>query len=254
MTAQKSPRELAVMVGATGALGEAVARRLLEEGLELLAVGRREAELQALAASHPNVRICVADIGDDSAIEAIRSILGQTVRIVVNAAGVPVAGGVLEANPAAITQAINIKVGGMIRLHRAVDSFLVKGSRLVAIGGHYGFEPTAYAATAGVANAGLTNLMRQFSWALGPRGVTAHLVAPGPADTERLRNVANTRASQRGVSVDAVLDELRAESAIGAFTTPDQVAWAIGLLLSPHADAMAGSSLMLDSGRRHGLP
>src|SRR3546814_10177084 len=53
-----------------------------------------------------------------------------------------------------------------------------RGSRLVAVGGHYGFEPTAYAATAGVANAALANLVRQMSWAYGELGVTSHLVAP----------------------------------------------------------------------------
>jgi len=32
------------------------------------------------------------------------------------------------------------------------------------------------------------------------------------------------------------------------------VAWAVSVLLAPEADAMTGSSLMLDSGRRRGLP
>ena len=41
-------------------------------------------------------------------------------------------------------------------------------------GGHYGFEPNAWAATAGVANAALANLVRQLSWGYGPRGVTSH--------------------------------------------------------------------------------
>ncbi|TXI11582.1 MAG: SDR family oxidoreductase [Polynucleobacter sp.] len=257
MGMQNNNRELVIMVGATGALGETVARRLVASGLHVIAVGRREEELKKLVASSEHMSYCIADIGDDSAIEIIKSVLDQhqkTVRMVVHAAGVPVAGGVLEANPLALSQAINIKAGGMLRLHRAVDAYLVRGSRLVAVGGHYGFEPTAYAATAGVANAGLTNLMRQFSWALGERGITAHLVAPGPADTERLRNVANARAAQRGISVEEVFDELKEESAIHAFTTPDQVAWGICLLLAPEADAMAGSSLMLDSGRRRGLP
>lgn len=257
MGTQNNDRELVIMVGATGALGETVARRLVTSGLHVIAVGRREEELKKLVASSEHMSYCIADIGDDSAIETIKSVLDQhqkTVRMVVHAAGVPVAGGVLEANPLALSQAINIKAGGMLRLHRAVDAYLVRGSRLVAVGGHYGFEPTAYAATAGVANAGLTNLMRQFSWALGERGITAHLVAPGPADTERLRNVANARAAQRGISVEEVFDELKEESAIHAFTTPDQVAWGICLLLAPEADAMAGSSLMLDSGRRRGLP
>jgi NAD(P)-dependent dehydrogenase (short-subunit alcohol dehydrogenase family) len=254
MTAQNQQRELAVMVGATGALGTTVAHRLVDAGLHLLAIGRREDELKALAATSEHISYVIADIGDDSSIDVIKSKINTTVRMVVHAAGVPVAGGVLEASPLALSQAINIKAGGMLRLHRATDAHLVRGSRLVAVGGHYGFEPTAYAATAGVANAGLTNLMRQFSWALGERGITAHLVAPGPADTERLRNVANARAAQRGVSVEEVFNELKQESAIHAFTTPEQVAWGICLLLAPEADAMAGSSLMLDSGRRHGLP
>ena len=257
MTAQNQQRELAVMVGATGALGTTVAHRLIDAGLHLLAIGRREDELKALAATSEHISYVVADIGDDACIEIIKAkvnAINTTVRMVVHAAGVPVAGGVLEANPVALSQAVNIKAGGMLRLHRATDAHLVRGSRLVAVGGHYGFEPTAYAATAGVANAGLTNLMRQFSWALGERGITAHLVAPGPADTERLRNVANARAAQRGVSVEEVFNELKQESAIHAFTTPEQVAWGICLLLAPEADAMAGSSLMLDSGRRHGLP
>ncbi|MNF61625.1 Short-chain reductase protein NovJ [compost metagenome] len=135
-----------------------------------------------------------------------------------------------------------------------MDSRLVKGSRLVAIGGHYGFEPTAYAAAAGVANAALANASRQLSLAYGPRGVTAHLIAPGPADTERLHRVAADRAALRGITTDAVLAEMCAESSIGALTTPEQVAWAVSLLLAPEADAMTGSTLMLDSGRRRGLP
>jgi NAD(P)-dependent dehydrogenase (short-subunit alcohol dehydrogenase family) len=174
--------------------------------------------------------------------------------MLVQGAGVATAGGVLDAPTAAITDAVNIKVGGLLRLVRAADARLAKGSRIVAIGGHYGFEPSAYAATAGVANAALSNVVRQLSWAYGPRGVTAHLVAPGPADTERLRRVATARGAQDGLDANAVLAQMRSESAIGAFTTVEQIAWAIGLLLDPHADALAGSTLFMDAGRRKGVP
>ncbi len=84
--------------------------------------------------------------------------------------------------------------------------------------------------------------------------MTAHLLAPGPADTERLRRVARDRAAQRGTSVEQVLEEMCQESSIGALTTPQQVAWAVSLLLAPEADALTGSAMMLDSGRRRGLP
>lgn len=246
--------ELAVVVGATGAFGNAMVERLAAVGLGVVAVARSADSLAALRERVPGLVACAADIASDSAIAVIAAAVDRPVRMVVHGPGVTVAGGILTAPTATMVDAVNIKVGGLLRLSRAVDSWLAAGSRIVAIGGHYGFEPTAYAASAGVANAALVNVVRQLSLAYGPRGVTAHLIAPGPADTERLRRVAADRAAQRGITVEAVLAEMLAESSIGRFTTPEQVAWAVSILLAPEADAMTGSSLMLDSGRRRGLP
>jgi NAD(P)-dependent dehydrogenase (short-subunit alcohol dehydrogenase family) len=249
-----SQQDIAIVVGATGAMGQVIARRLAARGLKVIAVARSADSVAALAASAPNIQACVADIADDSAIAAIADRLDGPVRMLVHGPGVATAGGVLSVPTTAVVDAVNIKCGGLLRLVRAADSRLERGSRIVAIGGHYGFEPTAYAATAGVANAALANLVRQYSWAYGERGVTAHLVAPGPADTERLRRVATARGERDGIGADAVLAEMRAESAIGAFTTVEQIAWAIELLLAPEADALAGGTLFMDAGRRKGLP
>ena len=249
-----SANGLAVVVGATGAFGHAIVAKLVAEGLRVVAVARTRESLRELAARHEGVLPCAADISSDTAIEAIGAAVDGPVRMVVHGPGVAVAGGIVTAPTAAVVDAVNIKVGGLLRLVRAVDGRLSAGSRIVAIGGHYGFEPTAYAASAGIANAALVNAVRQLSLAYGERGVTAHLVAPGPADTERLRRVAADRAVQRGSGVDAVLEEMKAESSIRAFTTPEQVAWSIAMLLAPEADALTGSTLMLDSGRRRGLP
>ena len=246
--------ELAVVVGATGAFGKAMVDRLAAAGLGVVAVARSVDSLAALRERVPGLVACAADIADDAAIEAIAAAVDRPVRMVVHGPGVAVAGGILTAPTGSMVDAVNIKVGGLLRLTRAVDGRLAAGSRIVAIGGHYGFEPTAYAASAGVANAALANVVRQLSLAYGPRGVTAHLIAPGPADTERLRRVAADRAALRGISVDEVMAGMLAESSIGRFTTPEQVAWAVSILLAPEADAMTGSSLMLDSGRRRGLP
>jgi NAD(P)-dependent dehydrogenase (short-subunit alcohol dehydrogenase family) len=249
-----SNRELAVVVGSTGAMGAVITQRLAAAGFTVVAVARSADALASLAAQVPGVRSCVADIADDSAVDAIRASVDGPVRLVVQGAGVATAGGVLSAPTAAVVDAVNIKVGGLLRLVRAVDERLVPQSRLIAIGGHYGFEPSAYACTAGVANAALANLVRQLSWAYGPRGITSHLVAPGPADTERLRRVAVARGELDGTGAEAVLEQMRAESAIGAFTTPEQIAWAIAMLAAPEADALAGGTLFMDAGRRKGLP
>jgi len=246
--------EIAVVVGATGAMGQVIAARLAASGLKVVAVARSADAVASLVSSTPGVVACAADISQDAAIEAIGKAIDRPVRMVVHGPGVATAGGMLTAPTDAVVDAVNIKVGGMMRLVRAVDAQLVRGSRLVAIGGHYGFEPTAYAATAGVANAALANLIRQMSWAYGERGITAHLIAPGPADTDRLRRVAAERAARAGSSVEQVLEDMKQESAIRAFTSVEQIAWAVTTLLAPEADAFAGSTLFMDAGRRRGLP
>jgi 3-oxoacyl-[acyl-carrier protein] reductase len=245
---------LAIVVGAGGSFGTAIVAALVEAGQRVIGVGRDASAMAHLVERHGAAfRAVAADIASDDAIDAIRTAIDSPVSMVVHAPGVPVAGGIKTAPTSVLVEACNIKVGGFVRLVRAAEPFLRKGSRLIAVGGHYGFEPTAYAATAGVANAAIASVVKQLSWAYGDLGITAHLIAPGPADTARLRGIAAGRARQMGVSEQDVLDEMRGESAIGAFATPEQVAWAIALLLDPRADAMAGSTLMVDAGRRRGI-
>lgn len=251
---RKEAKELAVVVGATGAFGTKIVGTLTGHGLDVVAVARTAGSLDDLRERYPTVRTCIADIASDSSIDAIKSALDRPVRIAVHGPGVAVAGGVLTAKINAVIDAVNIKAGGMMRLARAVDNHISRHGRLVAIGGHYGLEPTAYAAAAGTANAALMSVTRQLSLAYGPRGVTAHLIAPGPADTERLHRIAAERAASSGASVEQFFEELRAESSLNQLTTPEQVAWAVGLLLAQEADVLTGSTLMLDAGRRRGMP
>ncbi len=248
--------ELAVVVGATGAFGSVLTERLLDQGLGVVAVARDETKLAALAERHGGVRACATDVTSDDSVDAIRSALGDgtTVRAVIHGPGVIVAGGIRSAPPAAIVKSVDIKVGGLLRLVRACEDRFVDGSRIIAIAGHYGLEPVAYAATAGIANAAVFSAIRQLSLAYGDRGVTAHTLAPGPSDTPRLHRIAEDRAKRDGTTAEAVLDQMRAASSVGRLTTPEQVAWAVTMLLAPEASAMTGSTLMLDSGRRKGLP
>jgi NAD(P)-dependent dehydrogenase (short-subunit alcohol dehydrogenase family) len=246
--------EMAVIVGATGALGRAVAERLAATGLRILAVSRTAQTLDDLKRSNPAITACLADIASDESIARIAAAVSGPVRMVVHGPGLAAPGEVLTIPTQALADSVNIKAGGMLRLVRAVDAQLQPHSRLVAIGGHFGLEPSSDSTAAGVANAALLNLTRQLSQAYGQRGITAHYIAPGPAETERLRRFAAARARRDSVDVEDVIDDLRHESSIGGLTTPEQLAWAVALLLAPEADALTGSSLMIECGRRRGLP
>jgi NAD(P)-dependent dehydrogenase (short-subunit alcohol dehydrogenase family) len=248
-------RDQAVVVGATGAVGGAIVRRLRASGLMVVAVARDAVALEKMAAEDEGVVPCPADVASDDAMGHIAAAVrgAGPLRMVVQAVGLPPTGTLAGIDPSALGTVVAIKLGGLLRLVRAVDDVLEPGSRVVAIGGHFGSEPTPATCAAGVTNAALANLVRQLADSYGPRGVTVHLVAPGPLDSPRLHAIAERASAERGLAVEEVLGEYRAHSPLDRLTTTEDVAWAVGLLLAPQADALHGATLALDGGARRGL-
>lgn len=249
-----NPGEWAVVAGATGAIGSRLVERLCERGLGVVAVARSEQALADLAAGRDRIVTCPADIATDASTAAVTRAIPGPVRMVVNSAGAPMGGSITDVTGDAIVGAIEVKVNGLLRLARAVDSRLVVDSRIVAIGGNLGYDPIPEAATAGVGNAALANAIRQLSRALGPRGVTCHVVAPGPVWTSRLQALLRDAAASRGVTEDVVAQEFRERSPIGHLVEVDEVVWAVELLLDPRARSLAGGTLLLDAGQRTAIP
>ncbi|GMQ85829.1 MAG: SDR family oxidoreductase [Acidimicrobiia bacterium] len=248
------PEEWAVVVGASGAIGSRIVERLAERGLGVLAVGRTRQALEAVGEGLDRFAVCVADIADDDSVPLIRDAMPGPCRAAINAAAAPMGGHVDEVSAEAVLGAVDVKVNGTLRLLRAVDGELIDDSRIIVLGGNLAYDPIPEAATAGVGNAALANLIRQLSQSLGKRRVTCHVVAPGPVWTARLRTLLADAAAARGVSEAAVMEEFRARSPIGHIVTVDEVAWAVMTLLDPEARALAGGTLLLDAGQRTAVP
>ncbi len=238
-----------VVSGATGALGSAIVGRLARAEVPIIAVARSKDALESLGAQFPGIQTIVCDLRSDSPVIDETRISG-----IVHAAGAAFGGGVLDVDPAAILDGIDLKVNGLLRLIRSVNSGLVEGSRIIALGGNLGLDPVAGAAVPGVANAALANLIRQLSRAFAPRQVTAHLISPGPVDTERLRMRAADEARFSGTAPEEIYAGYASSSPLSRLTTPAEVAWAVQLLFEPEAVALAGSTLFLDSGIRTSIP
>lgn len=245
--------EYAVVVGATGTLGGAIARRLTKRGLRVVAVGRDGEKLARLAGESELVVPCRADIATDEAIDTINGAIGGPVRMAVMCAGLPVRGSALTIETGGLATAANIKVDGLLRLLRAVEHGLGQDSRLVVITGFLAAEPTAHEAAPGAINAAVHNLVRQIAELLGPRGTTVHAVSPGPVDTERIRTIGRRIAEERGITLEEAMDEYRKGSSLGELVTVDQVAWAATILLDAEARALHGSTLAVSGGRLKGI-
>jgi NAD(P)-dependent dehydrogenase (short-subunit alcohol dehydrogenase family) len=242
--------EWVVIAGASGALGRSMVERFVARGLGVVAVARSSAGLAEVVTLGDRVVACEADITTEEGAVSINQALPDQLRMVVNSAAPPMGGGILDVTPAAVLKAVDVKVNGTLLMVRALLDRFGDNGRVVAIGGNLGYDPIPEAATAGIGNAALANAMRQLSQALGPRGITVNIVAPGPVWTDRLQNLIRDAAKERGVEEAVVAEEFRSRSPIGHMTTSDEVAWAVALLADPEARALAGNTLILDAGQR----
>lgn len=246
---------VAIVVGATGAVGSVLCARLARGGWTVLGVARDAERLDALAGDVERLEPVAIDVTDPAAGRDVHDALAaRPLSLLVHAASAPLGGHIMDVDDETLRAAYEVKVVALVRLLRDLADAFATSGRVVAVGGNLGFDPIPDGSTAGVANAAQANLVRMLDRALAPRGVTVHTVAPGPLRTPRFEGLAQEQADRRGVPLQAVLDEAAAATSVGAMTTPDQVAWAIERLTDPEAAALAGGALILDSGRRTALP
>jgi len=108
---------------------------------------------------------------------------------------------------------------------------VVNVSSVVARTGYRGLA--AY----GASKAAMEGFTRSLARDVGPRGVTVNAVAPGFLKTEMTSGLGG-----------ANLDRIQSRSALGRFAAVDEVAGAVGFLLSEAAAGITGTTVTVDAG------
>ncbi len=243
-----------VVVGAAGELGAVISQRLAREGHSLVLVGRNRGPLEQLAAQLPDAHAVVCDITIDADVAHLAEEAGP-VRVLVYVPAAPTAGGIMEAPPSAINQAVEVKVGGLLRCLRVLTpTFGEELAVTIVIGGNLAYDPIPDAATSGIANAAQANAVRQLQGVLPSRGWRIHVIAPGPVETQRWDTLAVAEAQRRAVPLEVIKDEAVSGSPLLRLTSPNEVAWAVSMLADPLSAALHGSTLLMDTGRRRAIP
>jgi 3-oxoacyl-[acyl-carrier protein] reductase len=88
---------------------------------------------------------------------------------------------------------------------------------------------------------------------LGEYGITVNNVLPGATQTERLKEIVNTKSEKQKISAEEVEKEMLAEIPLGRFARPEEVASAVAFLATPAAAYISGINVPVDGGRTGSL-
>ncbi|MBH0114428.1 SDR family oxidoreductase [Novosphingobium sp. YJ-S2-02] len=175
---------VAIVTGAAGGIGEAITRRLGEEGVAVLGVGRTESALAALKDRLGDTMAfdyCVADLRDEAApagmVAQALSAFGR-LDVVVNNAGSFNFGPVDQTTDDMLDEVLDISLRAPFRLCREALGAMGEGGAFVFIGSTWGLYGTPGGGAYSTVKAGQIGLMQTMAAEYGPRGIRSNYVAP----------------------------------------------------------------------------
>jgi 3-oxoacyl-[acyl-carrier protein] reductase len=235
----------ALVCGASSGIGRAIALGLEAAGARVWGLARRAEALEALRLAG----VVVHDLEDLEGLP--RALAGlPAIHVLVNNAGGPPAGPLLEARPEEFEQAFRRHVLASHRLVQMLLPGMVNENygRIVNVISTSVREP--------LPGLGVSNTVRgaMASWAKTlakelPSPITINNVLPGYTDTDRLGELKVSLGRRRGVPPEQVEREWLAAVPLGRLGRPEEIAALAVFLASPAASYVRGQSIAADGGR-----
>ncbi len=240
--------QLALVTGASGGIGAAIARTLHRQGATVALSGTRREALDALAAeldeaAPGRAHACPADLADPAApdllVAAAEAAAGLPLQVLVNNAGLTRDTLALRMKDADWSAVLEVDLAAPFRLARTALRGMVRrrSGRIVSIASIVGITGNAGQANYAAAKAGLIGMSKSLAQEVGSRGITVNVVAPGFVATAMTESLG---AEQRA--------RLQAAIPLGRMGTPDDVASAVLYLASAEAGWVTGATLHVNGG------
>ncbi len=172
----------ALLTGATGGLGRAIAGALAGQGASVALSARKPEALEALATELPGDghRVLPADLAEPGAAERLAAAAGAVDVLVANA-GLPGAGWLLDFTPEQVTRALRVNLEAPMLLAQALAPAMIeRGSgQLVFVASLAGKSASPLTSIYNATKFGLRGFAFALRSDLAPKGVGVSLVSPG---------------------------------------------------------------------------
>jgi NAD(P)-dependent dehydrogenase (short-subunit alcohol dehydrogenase family) len=240
---------VALVTGAGSGNGAAIARRLREDGAEVVLLDRREEGLSEVLGSwndelREGARPVTTDITDDEAVEASFAELSQ-LDVLVNNAGIVDPGTFPELDADGFMRVLDVNLVGAYRCARRARDLLCRSEHgrvinitsmeahfLLATGAHV--QPHYNAS-----KAGLDLLTRALAFEFGSTGVTVNAIAPG---------VIETPLTSQTLAQSTAAEWIVGCVPLGRVGRPEDIAAVASFLASDDAEYVTGASIPVDGG------
>jgi rhamnose utilization protein RhaD (predicted bifunctional aldolase and dehydrogenase)/NAD(P)-dependent dehydrogenase (short-subunit alcohol dehydrogenase family) len=260
-------RQVALVTGAASGIGRAIAERLCAEHAHVVMTDVRAEALHAAAAAvtaacrDPHrVRAVVADATHAAetaaAIDEAVLTFGGLDILVANA-------GFVEAGPIdRISEEtwdrhfdVNVK-GYFLAVREAVRVMKAQGHGVILLNASKGaFAPTVDNAAYASSKAAVAALARNLAAELAPHGIRVNCFNADFVDTPMMRTLIEQRAAQKGIPVEAQIEEYRRRNLMQVGPIPvAAVAEAALYLVSPRSRYTTGAALPIDGGIKEAMP
>jgi 3-oxoacyl-[acyl-carrier protein] reductase len=249
---------VALVCGSTKGLGRAVAKALVQEGARVAINGRHEDSLKHAARALSSeadqaVMPFVADVGDaaqaGALVERVHHEMGRLDVLFCNASGPPAAP--FTHQPAeAFQRAVELNLLSAVHLARAAVPIMrkVQWGRIICLASVAAKQPLPGLILSTTARAGLLGFAKALADEVAPDGITVNVVCPGYIATERIAELAETRAKREQRASQDVQREMVADIPLGRMGRTDEFAAAVTFLASERASYITGAVLQVDGG------
>ena len=251
--------DVAFITGAGQGIGEAIAKRLADDGFKVAVVGRTLSKVERVAneinAVHPDAALAVAaDVAKrDEVFAGVEKTVAHfgDLTVMINNAGVAPTTPIMEVDEETMRWTFDTNINGTVwGTQAAVEAFKKAGhgGKIINATSQAGVEGNPDLTVYGATKFAIRGITQTTAKELAPLGITVNAFAPGIVKTPMMFDIAHEVGQNAGKDDEWGMAQFSVGIALGRLSEPEEVASAVAFLAGKDSNYITGQTLVVDGG------